>query len=251
MSEISDYMRNRINNIMVRISNFRLRQVSVSSRSIVKKVNCKGIILLGYSRGAVSAYMVGAELSQSLNIPVSIIANEPVPGNTGVFSKFSNSVYQKSRNLNLSKVHSVVTILGNYKACLGYQQMMPDGLLYAENSNILLIDKLGHACTNSFYGQFYLEMIICYSCLFLEQNVNFKNLIEDRIDIYKDIFKKFDQADFDVKGLNDLFKEKEIKPKGNIFYNNSARHKVGGSIEKQLCVVTNFEAFEKKTTAIL
>ena len=98
----------------------------------------------GFSRGAISAYMVGAELSQKLNIPISILALDPTPGNTTLSSKFSSSVYQKTAQLDLSRLYSILTILGNYHTKIGFQQMVPDDLLSNKNSNVLSISKENH-----------------------------------------------------------------------------------------------------------
>ena len=80
------------------------------------------ITLNGFSRGAVSTFAAARTLD-SLNIPISLLAEDPVPGDTRTHTYKENSIYRK--NLDLSSCSNIVRaeiLLGTYsKHVVGWQ----------------------------------------------------------------------------------------------------------------------------------
>ena len=151
-SSAKEYIDKNLNKFSTKISNLR-PNVSLKIGNNANNINCrecKGIILFGFALGAVCAYMTGAYLSKELNIPISIVAFDPIPENTGFTAKFSNSIYQSARNLDLSKVFTVTTILTYFKngakpidswVSIALKQMLPKSLKNRQNSNVILTKR--------------------------------------------------------------------------------------------------------------
>ena len=80
-----------------------------------QNISISQVILIGFSRGSILAYKVGSLLSldnKNDHIPISVIAREPVPGNTSYTANHKNSVAKNVSDVILSRLCSVTTILG-------------------------------------------------------------------------------------------------------------------------------------------
>ncbi|MDI1352906.1 MAG: hypothetical protein PSV35_09125 [bacterium] len=101
------------------------------------------IILDGFSRGAVTTFATAKKLD-SLNIPIHIIANQPVPGEAGIIKP----LYYKYCDLSTCKnIHSAYTFLSSYDLENGFvhnsffRQMVAKFAPEAQAKNILFPHK--------------------------------------------------------------------------------------------------------------
>lgn len=105
-----------------------------------------GITLCGYSRGAVTCFEVARQLNQiAPNIPVNIVADQPVPGN--LYQTAGTNAASVTDCSDLKNLKNVSIILGSYTGAttsvdLHVKKKMPDPLDAYKTSYILVGDAL-------------------------------------------------------------------------------------------------------------
>ncbi|ASQ46095.1 hypothetical protein [Legionella clemsonensis] len=110
------------------------------------KEEIESITLCGYSRGAVTCFEVAKQLNQlAPNIPVNIVADQPVPGN--FYQGAGTNAGSIADCSNLSNLRNVTVILGSYTGALVTHVdlhtclTMPDDLQPYKNSYLMASDK--------------------------------------------------------------------------------------------------------------
>ncbi|MBA2649597.1 MAG: hypothetical protein H0U75_08410 [Legionella sp.] len=113
-------------------------------------VSVSEISMLGFSRGAVTTFPAARHLDD-LNIPISILAEEPVPGDSRAHSINEQSTYAKHLNdlthcVNVRKVDVVLGTYTNQNSPLGNKMFRQMGPNFNVNSNahIYIVPKTKH-----------------------------------------------------------------------------------------------------------
>ena len=125
-------------------------------------VDVESFTLMGFSRGAVTAFAVARYLNE-FNKPISIFAEEPVPGNSSFGASMPESEFQKNRDLSkCSSIESVEIVIGRHRLIkndLFHKQMVP---IFADSCKleVYTIPKRDHfTASNLSFDNFDLEFL--------------------------------------------------------------------------------------------